>query len=72
MSEWHPISTAPNQTDILIYLNNDRYGARIWIAYQSNLGGWCSRGAGNDDDDGFYLEDNIGASHWMLLPEPPK
>lgn len=69
---WRPISTAPVNESILIYLpNGEHYGPGIYRAIQVNVGtgkrwhttAWaCGRDLGGEDWPRF----------WMPLPQPPE
>jgi hypothetical protein len=60
MSKWRTIGSAPVNREVLIY---DAFYDRVHIAWKNGRRGWETFDEGNDD---------IGPSHWMELPEPPK
>lgn len=70
MSEWKPISTAPNREDVLVF--STEYG--ICIARRATDEWSRDLGYAADVEEAFYLNEakDAGLTHWMPLPEPPK
>ncbi len=64
MSEWQPIETAPQRTEVLVHVVTKNM--KISFRQVGRLVGseWFT-------DDGI-LCDADEAKHWMSLPEPPK
>ena len=58
MSEWQPIDTAPENTDVLVW---EAYGEQFVVAQQED-GCWVAVWSGEPIGD---------VTHWMPLPEPP-
>ena len=63
MTEWKPIETAPEDSEILLW-----DGKGIYI-------GECWPDCRGDDSQPYFIVLEIGQifpTHWMPLPEPPK
>ena len=72
--EWQPIETVPLQEDVLLYDNEgnvragivfSRYSATKPRAFKSDLDF-------GDFSASSYWPDDLTATHWMPLPEPPQ
>ncbi len=68
MSEWQPIATAPKDGTVILIYGDEAMTTAYWRHIQMGRDGywalWCA---------GSYAEDDeVNATHWMPLPEPPK
>lgn len=60
MSEWQPISTAPEGESVLVYM---KLIDAVDMAHKADTGRWISNG-------GTIWPPNV-ITHWMPLPPPP-
>jgi len=68
-SKWQPIKTAPqNMKDVLVYA--PKHG--IFIAQCVDKDWVRSSSDRLTPHDDFFGDGNLGITHWMPLPEPPK
>ena len=67
MYRWRPISTAPANEKVLVWVPDFNKITIAW--YSTKTGLWPADQEYNDDDEPC----NVGLpSHWMPIPNPPK
>lgn len=69
MSKWHPIETAPTDQWILVY-EPSNYSPVLAVMLDED-GIWYEGEYGRAIMGVNWMSD-IGATHWMPLPEPPE
>ena len=71
MSEWQPISTAPKNESVLIFIPNaEHYGPGVYRGMLVDMGTgphWSANGLHMGKDCGTHY----APTHWMPLPAPP-
>ena len=76
MSDWQPIETAPEKTDLLV-LRRDGAMHVAQVSGYNNKYGILNADFGNASCQFFFpIDENYQAddapTHWMPLPEPPE
>jgi hypothetical protein len=66
MTTWQPISSAPKDQDVLVFVPSDSIGVARFHTYVDRSGGWWQW-------DWMYVPEDIipTPTHWMPLPTPP-
>lgn len=69
-NQWQPIETAPHDTEILVFMDEEIYEARL-DTYGGKIKGWTFPMA-DYHGCGCCSGSNDLPTHWMPLPQPPE